>query len=161
MDGHTTTHRVFQDTEIWEILGGPMNGMDVMVTFNGKVVGVHDTMRDIGIDHDCILRCLGRLRGGGQRFREEQPDIPGCSVCGQERVWLVRNRRFRCGCPRGHVPSPAAPSSFNVGPTGRFTQRVPPVNPTGRDRVGSRPTQARLCYRVRPYQVRPVRVIKG
>ena len=63
VDGHTTTHRVFSDTLIWETLGGQMNGLDVVVSFNGKVVGMHDTIRDIGIDHDSILGCTGRLRG--------------------------------------------------------------------------------------------------
>ena len=135
LGGHITTHKVSLDTVICEILGGLENGMDVVVSFNGKLVGMHDTMRDIGIEHCGTLRCTGRLRGGAQRFRQQQLDTPGqwtCSACGQERVWLVRNRCFQCGCPRGHDPAPPAPSPYNVGPTGRPPQRVNPVNPTNR-----------------------------
>ena len=103
LDGHTTTHRVSEDAMICKILGERMNEMDVMISLNGKMVGMHDTMKDIGIGHDCTLHYTRRLRGGAQRFRQQQPDIPGqwtCSACGQERVWPVRNRCFRCGCPK-------------------------------------------------------------
>ena len=92
LDGRTTTHRVSEGTMIWEILDDWMIGLDVVISFNGKVVGMHDTVGDIGIGHDCTLRCSGRIRGGAQRFRQPQPDIPGqwtCSACGQERVWPV------------------------------------------------------------------------
>ena len=91
-----------------------------MISF--KVVGMHDTMRDTGIGHDCTLRCTERLRGGAQRFRQPQPDIPGqwtCSACGQERVWPVRNRCFRYGYPKDHDPAPsAAPPMLLVLPVG-------------------------------------------
>ena len=135
LDGHTTSHRISLDTVIWEILEGLENGMDVVVSFNWKVVGVHDTMRDTGIEHCGTLRCTGGLRGGAQRFRQQQPDIPGqwmCSVCGQERVWLVRNRCFRCGAPKSHDPAPSVVPPYVVGPTGRQPQRSSPVNPTYR-----------------------------
>ena len=135
LDGRTTTHRVSEGTMIWEILDDWMIELDMMISFNGKVVGMHDTMSDIGVGHDCTLRCTGRLRGGAQRFRQPQPDIPGqwtCSACGQERVWPVRNRCFRCGFPKGHDPSPSAASPYAVGPTGRPPQRSNPVNPTYR-----------------------------
>ena len=135
LDGRTTIHRVSEGTMIWEILDDWMIELDVMISFNGKVVGMHDTMSDIGVGHDCTLRCTGRLRGGAQRFRQPQADIPGqwtCSACGQERVWPVRNRCFRCGCPKGHDPAPSAAPPYAVGPTGRPPQRSNPVNPTYR-----------------------------
>ena len=132
MDGRTTTHRVSEGTMIWEILDDWMIELDIMISFNGKVVGMHDTMSDIGVGHDCTLRCTERLRAGAQRFQQPQPDIPGqwtCSACGQERAWPVRNRCFRCGFPKGHDP---APSPYAVGPTGRPLQRSNLVNPTYR-----------------------------
>ena len=89
----------------------------------------------LGFGHDCTLRCSGRIWGGAQRFRQPQPDIPGqwtCSVCGQDRVWPVRNRCFRCGCPRGHDSAPSAGLPYAVGPTGRLLQSSKPVNPTYR-----------------------------
>ena len=104
MDGRTTIHRASDDMMIWEILDDWMVGLDVMISFNGKVIGMHDTVGDIGIGRDCTLRCSGRVRGGAQRYRQPQLDIPGqwtCSVCLQERVWPVRNRCFRCGAPKG------------------------------------------------------------
>ena len=78
---------------VWEILDDWMTGFDVMISFNGKVVGMYDTVGDIGIGHDCTLRCSMRMRGGAQRFRQPQPDIPGqwtCSVC------VGRNGCGRC-----------------------------------------------------------------
>ena len=135
LDGRTTIHRVSDDTMIWEIFDDWMFGLDVMISFNGKVVGMHDTVDDTGIGHDCTLRCSGRVRGGAQRFRKQQPDIPGqwtCSVCGQERVWPVRNRCFRCGAPKRHDPAPSAAPDYVVGRTGRQPQRSNPVNPTYR-----------------------------
>ena len=90
LDGRSTTHRVSEGTMVWRILDAWMIELDMTISFNGRVVGMHDTMNDIGIGHDCTLRCTGRLRGGAQRFRQPQPDIPGqctCSACGQERVW--------------------------------------------------------------------------
>ena len=118
---------------IWEILDDWMIDLDVMISFNGKVVGMHDTMSDIGVGRDCTLRCTGRLRVGAQRFRQPQPDISGqwtCSACGQDRVWPVRNRCVRCGCPKGHDPAPSAAPPCAVGHTGRPPQRSNPVNPT-------------------------------
>ena len=122
LDGHTTTHRVSEDTKIWEILGERLNEMDVMISFDGKMVGMHDTVKDVEFGHDCTLRCTERLRGGARRFRQQQPDIPGqwtCSGRGQERVWPVRNRCFRCGCPKGHDPAPSAAPPYIIVPTGR------------------------------------------
>ena len=132
LDGRTTIHKVSDDMMIGEILDDWMIGLDVMISFNGKVVGMHDTVGDLGIQRDCTLRCSGRVRGGAQRFR--QPDIPGqwtCSVCFQERVWPVRNRCFRCGAPKGRDPAPSVPP-YHVGPTGRQPQRSNPVKPTYR-----------------------------
>ena len=63
LDGRTTIHRVSDDMMIWEILDDRMFGLNMVISFNGKLVGVHDTMRDVGIGHDCTLRCTGRLRG--------------------------------------------------------------------------------------------------
>ena len=134
LDGRTTIHRVSDDMMIGEILNDWMVGLDVMVSFNGKVIGMHDTVRDLGIERDCTLRCSGRVRGGAQRYRQPQPDIPGqwtCSVCFQERVWPVRNRCFRCGAPKGRDPAPSV-RPYVVGPTGRQPQRSNPVNPTKR-----------------------------
>ena len=94
---------------------------------------MHHTISDIGVGHDCTLRCTGRLRGGAQRFRQPQPDIPGqwtCSACGQERVWRVRNRCFRRGFPKGHDPVPSGAPPSAVGPTGRPHQRSNPVKTT-------------------------------
>ena len=149
LDGHTTTHRVSLDTVIWKILEELENGMDVVVSFNGQVVGMHDTMRDIGIEHCGTLRCAGRLRGGAQRFRQQQPDIPGqwtCSVCGQERVWPVRNRCFRCGCPKGHDPAPfAAPcllywSRWSASPEVKHREPDIPAQPK------ATPTKCSRCF---------------
>ena len=75
-DGHTTTHRVSEDTMIGENLGERTDEMDVMISFNGKMVGMHDIMKDIWIGHECTLRCTRRLQGGAQRFRQQQPGIP-------------------------------------------------------------------------------------
>ena len=60
LDGHNTTHRVSEGTMIWEILDERMNELNVVITLNGKMVGMHDTMRDIEIGHDCTLRCVGK-----------------------------------------------------------------------------------------------------
>ena len=132
LDGRTTIHRVSDDMMIGEILDDWLIGLDVMISFNGKVIGMNDTVGGLGIERDCTLRCSGRVRGGAQKYR--QPDIPGqwtCSVCFQDRVWPVRNRCFRCGAPRGHDPAPSVPP-YVVGPTGRPPQRSNPVNPTFR-----------------------------
>ena len=58
---------VSEGTMIWEILDEWMIELDMMISFNGKMVGMHDTMREIGIGHDCTLRCTGRLRGEAYR----------------------------------------------------------------------------------------------
>ena len=132
LDGRTTIPRVSDDMMIGEILDDWMIGLDVMISFNGRVIEMHDTGGDLGIERDCTLRCSGRVRGGAQRYR--QPDIPGqwtCSVCFQERVWPVRNRCFRCGAPKGRDPAPSVPP-YVVGPTGRQPQRSNPVIPTYR-----------------------------
>ena len=57
-------------TTILEILDDWMIELDMMISFNGKVVGMHDTMGDIGVGRDCTLRCSQRMRGGAQRFRQ-------------------------------------------------------------------------------------------
>ena len=57
-----------------------------------------------------------------QRYRSKPVDIPGqwtCQACGQERVWPVKTRCFRCGCPKGHVPP--QPESFLAGPLTRLS----------------------------------------
>ena len=54
-------------------------------------------------------------------------------------MWPVRNRCFRCGCPKGHDPAPTAAPSYAVGPTSRPSQRSNPLNPT--DRPNQRPPQ--------------------
>ena len=69
LDGRTTTHRVSEGTMIWEILDDWMIGLDMMISFNGKMVGMHETVGDFGIGRDCTLRCSGRIRGGVERFR--------------------------------------------------------------------------------------------
>ena len=119
--GRTTIHRVSDDMMIGEILDDWMIGLDVMISSNGKVIGMHDTVGDLGIERDCTLRCSGRIRGGAQRFRQQQPDIPGqwtCSACGQERVWPVRNRCFRCGCPKDDLAPFAVLPILLVPPVG-------------------------------------------
>ena len=60
-------------------------------------------------------------------------DIPGqwtCLACGQERLWPVKNRCFRCGCPKGQSPPQTDP--FVAGPLGRLPQRSAPTNPSYR-----------------------------
>ena len=49
LDGRTTSHRVSEGMMVWEILDDWMVGLDVMISFNGKVVRMHDTVGDIGI----------------------------------------------------------------------------------------------------------------
>ena len=111
LDGRTTTHRVSEGTMIWEILDDWMIRLGMMISFNGG---------DIGIGRDCS----GTV------------DV---LACGQERVWPVRNRCFRCGFPKGHDPVPSAGPPYAVGPTGRPPQRSNPVNPTYRPK--QRPPQ--------------------
>ena len=99
----------------------------------GSWFNLGDTIGHIGIGSDDTLRCRGRLRGGAQRYRSQPVDIPGqwtCQACGQERVWPVKTRCFRCGCPKGHVP--LQPEPFQVGPLGRAPQQTAPTNPTFR-----------------------------
>ena len=107
--------------------------VDVWVTYNGKKVDFEDTMTGIGIGNHDTLLCCGRLRSGAQRYRQPLIDIPGqctCLACGQERVWPVKNRCFRCVCLKGH--SPPQPDPFVVGPLGRLPQRSAPTNPSYR-----------------------------
>ena len=92
-----------------------MNGMDAAVSSNGKVVGVHDPMRDIGIDHDCILRCSGRLRSGVQAWAV---DVLG--------VWTVG-----AGVLVATTRLPLRPPLSMLGPLVAFS-KGPPVNPTCR-----------------------------
>ena len=130
VDGNTVVHRVHEHTVVGHLLDCTM---DVWITYNGKLVQPGDTIGHIGIGKDDTLRCHGRLRGGAQRFRSQPVDIPGqwtCQACGQERVWPVKTRCFRCGCPKGHVP--LQPEPFPVGPLGRAPQRSAPTNPTFR-----------------------------
>ena len=106
---------------------------DVWVTYNGKLVQPGDTIGHIGFGNHDTLRCGGRLRGGAQRYRSPPVDIPGqwtCQACGQDQVWPVKTRCFRCGCPKGHVPP--QPDSFLAGPWGRLSQRTASTNPTYR-----------------------------
>ena len=138
VDGHTAVHRVQEHTVVGDLLDCTE---DVWVTYNGKLVQPGDTIGHVGIGKDDTLRCHGRLRGGAQRFRSQPVDIPGqwtCQACGQERVWPVKTRCFRCGCPKGHVPP--QPESFLAGPLGRLPQRIAPTNPTYRpQRQNSKP----------------------
>ena len=130
VDGNTVVHGVHEHTVVGHLLDCTM---DVWVTYNGKLVQPGDTIGHIGIGKDDTLRCHGRLRGGAQRYRSQPVDIPGqwtCQACGQERVWPVKTRCFRCGCPKGHVP--LQPEPFPVGPLGRAPQRSAPTNPTFR-----------------------------
>ena len=130
VDGNTVVHRVHEHTVVGHLLDCTM---DVWVTYNGKLVQPGDTIGHVGIGNDDTLRCHGRLRGGAQRYRSQPVDIPGqwtCQACGQERVWPVKTRCFRCGCPKGHVP--LQPEPFPVGPLGRAPQRTAPTNPTFR-----------------------------
>ena len=130
VDGNTVVHRVHEHTVVGDLLDFTE---DVWVTYNGKLVHSGDTIGHIGIGNHDTLRCGGRLRGGAQRYRSQPVDIPGqwtCQACGQERVWPVKTRCFRCGCPKGHVP--LQPEPFQVGPLGRPPQRTAPTNPTFR-----------------------------
>ena len=69
--------KLFSEGFGWEHLAG------------GKVVGIDDTMSDIGVGHDCTIRCTGRLRGGAQRFRQSQPDILGQWTAAQKSLFQV------------------------------------------------------------------------
>ena len=137
-------HRVHEHTVVGDLLDCTE---DVWVTYNGKLVQPGDTIGHIGIGSDDTLRCCGRLRGGAQRYRSQPVDIPGqwtCQACGQERVWPVKTRCFRCGCPKGHVP--LQPEPFPVGPLGRAPQRTAPTNPTFRPpRQNPRPVPPIRC----------------
>ena len=126
LDGRTTSHRVSEGTMVWEILDDWMTGLDVMISFNGKVVGMHDTVGGIGIGHDCTLRCSMRMRGGAQRFRQPQPDIPGQWTCGCVRCEIVASGvGVRGAMIRLHLQ--LLPMLLV---TGRPLQRSNPVNPT-------------------------------
>ena len=127
VDGNTVVHRVHEHTVVGDLLDFTE---DVWVTYNGKLVQPGDTIGHTGIGKNDTLRCGGRLRGGAQRYRSKPVDIPGqwtCQACGQERVWHVKTRCFRCGCPKGHVPP--QPESFLAVPLGRLSQRIAPTNP--------------------------------
>ena len=138
VDGNTVVHRVHGHTVVGDLLDCTE---DVGVTYNGKLVQPGDTIGHIGIGNHDTLRCGGRLRGGTQRYRPPPVDIPGqwtCQACGQERVWLVKTRCFRCMCPKGHMPP--QPGPFVAGPLGRLPQRTAPTNPTFRpQRQNSKP----------------------
>ena len=147
-------HRVSDDMVIGEILDDWMIGLDVMISFNGKVIGMHETVGDLGIERDCTLRCSGRVRGGAQRYR--QPDIPGqwtCSVCFQERVWPVRNRCFRCGAPKGSDPAPSVPP-YVVGPTGRQPE-VQSCEPNVQAEPETTTTHGSVCFGAKFSSVEP------
>ena len=141
VDGNTVVHRVHEHTVVGDLLDCTE---DVWVTYNGKLVQPGDTIGHIGIGTHDILRCGRRLRGGAQRYRPQPVDIPGqwtCQACGHERVWPVKTRCFRCGCPKGHVPPlPPQPEPFQIGPLGRPPKRIAPTNPTFRpQRQNSKP----------------------
>ena len=131
-------HRVHEHIVVGDLLDCTE---DVWVTYNGKKVQPGDTMSHIGIGNHDTLRCGGRLRGGAQSYRPPPIDIPGqwtCQACGQERVWPVKARCFRCGCPKGHVPP--QPEPFLAGPLGSLPRRTAPTNPTCRpQRQNSKP----------------------
>ena len=145
VDGHTVVHRVHEHTVVGDLLDCKE---DVWVTYNGKKVQSGDTMSDMGIGNHDTSRCGGRLRGGAQRHRSQPVDIPGqwtCQACGQERVWLVKTRCFRCGRPKGHVPP--QPDPFEAGPLGRLSQRIAPTNPTYRPQRQNPKPVTRLARR--------------
>ena len=101
VDGNTVVHRVHGHTVVRDLLDCTE---DVWVTYNGKLVQPGDTIGHIGIGNHGTSRCVGRLRGGAQRHRSQPVDVPGqrtCQACGQDRVWPVKTRCFRCGCPEG------------------------------------------------------------
>ena len=128
LDGSTVVHQVHGAHCVGYLLDCTE---DVWVTHNGKKVHLGDTMSHIGIGNHDTLRCGGRLRGGAQRCRPPPIDIPGqwtWQACGQERVWPVKTRCFRCGCPKGHTPPQLDPSV--AGPLGRLPQRSAPTNPS-------------------------------
>ena len=130
VDGWTVVHGVQEHTVVGDLLDCTE---DVLVTFYGNKVQPGDTMSHIGIGNHDTLRCGGRFRGGAQRCRPPPIDIPGqwtCQACGQERVWPVKTRCFRCGCPKGHMPP--QPDPFVAGPLGRLPQRTTPTNPSYR-----------------------------
>ena len=125
VDGSTRVHRVKGQTVVGELLDCTV---DVWVTCNGKMVDFGDTMAGIGIGNNDTLRCCGRLRGGAQRYRQPPTDTLGqwtCLACGQERVWLVKKRCFRCECPKGHEAP--QPDPYIVGPMGRSCGRSLPT----------------------------------
>ena len=104
VDGNTVVHRVHEHTAVGDLVDCTE---DVWVTYNGKLVQPGDTIGHIGIGKNDTLRCGGRLRGGAQRYRSQPVDIPGqwtCQACGQERVWPVKTRSFRCVSPKGMLP---------------------------------------------------------
>ena len=141
VDGNTVLHRVHEHIVVGDLLDCTE---DVWVTYNGKLVQPGDTIGNIGIGTHDTLRCGGRFRGGAQRYRPQPVDIPGqwtCQACGQEGVWPVKTRCFRCGCPKEHVPPlPPQPEPFQIGPLGRPPQRIAPTNPTFRpQRQNSKP----------------------
>ena len=79
------------------------------MTHNAAVDG-SEVERSVMVHHRLTFRVSGRV--------------------GQERVWPVKTRCFRCGCPKGHMPP--QPDPFVAGPLGGLPQRTAPTNPTYR-----------------------------
>ena len=112
VDGSTRVHRVKGHTVVGDLLDCTV---DVCVTYNGNKVDFGKTMPE----------------GGAQRYRQPPIDIPDqwtCLACGQEWVWPVKNRCFRCGCRKGHAAP--LPDPCVAGLLGRLLQRSAPTNST-------------------------------
>ena len=105
VDGNTVVHRVHDHTVVGDLLP--------LVTLVLGIMTHYAAVDDSEEERSVIVR--NRLT---------------FQACGQERVWPVKTRCFRCGCPKGFVPP--QPDSFLAGPLGRLTQRTAPTNPTHR-----------------------------
>ena len=130
---------------IWEIIGDGVNEMDVMISLDGKMVGMHDTVKDVGIGHDCTLRCTGGsgvvLRGSGSNSltfwdsgRARRVDKNWCgrseivaSGVGARRAMIRLHLQLLLHCGSHRRPQRSNP----VNPTYRPNQRPSqPVAPT-------------------------------
>ena len=105
-------------------------GAEIWATVNGKRVGLHDTMTDIGICDQDTIRCYGRLRGGAQWFRQPPQDILGqwtCSACGCQ----PKNVAFGVGAQKSVILVPKTTSSL-VPLEGLLRGLRQPIRPSGR-----------------------------